>query len=233
MQNDDRKLDCWNERIMKKLLFILLLSPLSFANIPASVFKSNDVSLIEKTCKAHWKFQVDINKCKDSWLLAKSPKDIYLPYSLEGDKEKETIAKEPSEIAVLQTELNKMLELKTYNNGCRTVVCITAWLEDYGFFLVGDNSSFLGFRKDNQLYGWTDSTTLNDKGESFGFNMEGAYEVNHYRNEDDRFSITLYGGKNECTYGVTKKGKYYWFDRVTGNYSNICPSMLMERVKLP
>ena len=217
---------------MKKLLLLLLLSPLGFTNIPASVFKTNE-TIIGKTCIESWKYQSDIDKCVDSWLLAKSQKDIYLPENLEGYKETQTITKKPSEFSALQNELNKMVELKTYSTGCRTNLCITAWLEGYIFNLVGDNTSFLAFKRDNQLFGYTDSTTLNDKGESFGFNMIGAYEVGYYSDKDDSFILRLYSGKNECSYVVEKKGKYYWFDRTSSNYSNICPSMLMERIRLP
>jgi len=217
---------------MKKLLLLLLLSPLGFTNIPASVFKTNE-TFIGKTCKESWKYQADINKCVDSWLLAKSQKDIYLPENLEGYKGTQTTTKKPSEFSALQNELNKMVELKTYSTGCRTKLCITAWLVDYGFFLTSDNTQFLAFRKDNELNGYLDSTTKNDDGETFGFRMKGAYEVGFIDNKDDRFDVTIYAWKNECTYRISKKAKYYWFDKIKANYSNICPSMLMERVRLP
>jgi hypothetical protein len=103
-------------------------------------------------------------------------------------------------------------------------------LDDSAFSLTSNSNEFFHFMSDGILDGYSMSSTKDEDGNDWGFDMQGAWEVT-YGNEDKGY-VSIYAGKLECRYSISKKGKLYWFEKIEANYSNICADMLMKRTKL-
>lgn len=103
-------------------------------------------------------------------------------------------------------------------------------LNDSAFYLTSNSNEFFHFMSNGILDGYTMSSTKDDDGKDWGFDMQGAWEIT-YGNEDEGH-VSIYAGKLECRYSISKKGVLYWFEKIEANYSNICVDMLMKRQKL-
>ena len=100
-----------------------------------------------------------------------------------------------------------------------------------GFRFENNTSSshYLYFKEGGELFGWL---PLSDS--ENGLQMTGAWEVDVLGNSKELLYITIYAGQAECRYSMSKKGtSFYWFENLKKNYSNICPSMLTKRIRIP
>ena len=98
--------------------------------------------------------------------------------------------------------------------------------------LTSNKTEWFRFAEDGTLSGWinsTDSTDQTKDKEQLGYNMAGVWEISDYGYSTvNKGHIAIFSGKLQCNYSVSKKANLYWFEKQKANYSNICPSMLME-----
>ena len=102
----------------------------------------------------------------------------------------------------------------------------TTQLEDTYFEQNTNKANWLGFKKEGETIGWMPLTGDGER----GIEMNGAWEVTYAT--ADYVQVTLYAGQSECTFSVSQKGKLWWFEQTSANYSNICPSTLMKKQKV-
>ena len=102
----------------------------------------------------------------------------------------------------------------------------TTQLEDTYFEQNTNKANWLGFKKEGETVGWMPLTGDGER----GIEMNGAWEVTYAT--ADYVQVTLYAGQSECTFSVSQKGKLWWFEQTSANYSNICPSTLMKKQKV-
>jgi hypothetical protein len=218
--------------IMKKLLALLLLSPLAFAELDVGEIKS-----VESTCNYYFSSVTDIKKCKESFKTADSLSEVYLPKGAEmkTPNELKSAGKSVVETPYTAPKKLKVVTCKTNDYACKERVSKgyqEVWkdvLVNTSFELTSNKVEWFGFFEDGQLTGYTYSTDTDDKGEAFGFNMNGAWEMSSYSYSTiDYAYVDLFAGKLQCTYKVSKKGKLFWFEQKKANYNNVCPSMLMS-----
>ena len=220
---------------MKKLLTLLLLSPLAFAE---------QGNIIEANCRAFWgSSSKDIVKCINTWKNASQWGDVHVPVGAEPNLNinPEAMYLPPADMETYDASKKPRAEICPdwrangsnqghYNCQERNNKKFKRWWKPQ---IVGSRfrqntnpSNWLLFEAEGVLDGWL---PLTDDGER-GINMSGAWELNYASENSVRF--TLYAGQSECTFEISKKGKLYWFKQSTANYSNICPSTLMIRTKI-
>lgn len=220
---------------MKKLLTLLLLSPLAFAE---------QGNIIEANCRAFWgSSSKDIVKCINTWKNASQWGDVHVPAGAEPnlninpeamylpptDMETYDASKKP--IAEICPEWSSYGDNAGYKScSARNQTKFKRWWKPQ---IVGSRfkqntnpSNWLLFEAEGVLDGWLPLT--NDA--ELGIEMSGAWEITYAT--ADYVQVTLYAGQSECTFSISKKGKLYWFKQSTANYSNICPSTLMIRTKI-
>ena len=216
---------------MKKLLALLLLSPLAFAELDMDEIKS-----VESTCNYYFDLTTDIKKCMDSFKTAMKLSEVYLPKGAEmkSPNELKSAGKNVVEIPYTATKKSKVDTCASDDYDCKRRVSEhhqAIWktvLENESYALTSNKNEWFGFFADGRLMGYTYATDNNDDGEPFGFNMGGAWEMSSYGYSTvDRSFVELFAGKLQCTYMISKKGKLLWFEQKQRNYNNVCPSMLM------
>lgn len=113
-----------------------------------------------------------------------------------------------------------------------SVAAANWWTEQMVGFRFENNTSsshYLYFKEGGELFGWLPISDSEN-----GLQMTGAWEVDVLGNKKEKLYITIYAGQAECRYSVSKKGtSFYWFENFKKNYSNICPSMLTKRIRIP
>lgn len=238
---------------MKKLfILLLLLSPFAFS-------KPNNP--IDATCYFYWDTQVDRDTCISSLKKAKNFEDGYLPPNAEMKtvaEYKKKIGEDNSRVSdyfimpppstpktkqkTTEPKIDKPPNCDFYKkNDTQWSECIVKrnkayqkiWkqeLDDSAFYLTSNSNEFFHFMSNGILDGYTMSSTKDDDGNDWGFDMQGAWEITY--GYENAVNISIYAGKLECKYSISKKGTLYWFEKREANYSNICADMLMKRQKL-
>lgn len=219
---------------MKKLLALLLLSPLAVAE-ETEFFEVSDIASVESTCNYYFDSGIDITKCMDSFKTAKKLTEVYLPKDAEMKTPNDLKSKGKSVDATPLTTSNKV-DIKPCKNddyACRrrsSEAYQKLWkkeLDGKYFELTSNKNEWFSFWKDGTMYGYTYATdSTKDTGR---FNMSGAWEMSDWGYSGvDYAYMELFAGKLQCTYQVSKKGKLFWFEQKEANYNNVCPSMLMK-----
>jgi len=219
---------------MKKLLAIILLIPLAYGNNYAEV---KDVPSVESTCNYYWDLQSDVEECLQTFKTAKSLFEVWLPVGAEMKTPNELKNKGKPVLVAPKTSSSKVdiKSCKYDDYACRersSKAYQKIWkkeLDGQVFELTSNITEWFGFWEDGTLNGFTYSTDKNDDGESYGFNMLGAWQMSDFTYSTvDYAYVELFAGKLQCVYEVSKKGKLFWFEQKKVNYNNVCPSMLMK-----
>ena len=205
---------------MNKYLLLILLGFGSFA-----INASGISNIIESNCNIFWKgSQTDIDLCIKTWKEADSWSDVHAPSDanpsfLQNKKEETLIDKLPS---------NSISPIVPH--GATSKQFSTSFKDEikgFTFVLNTDPRQYLSFKSKDELKGQLRTINSGDK-ENWFETFDGAYEVKQF---DETF-VYLYSGQMQCTYQVNKRGQYYWFKKISANYSNICSDLLMMRVAL-
>jgi hypothetical protein len=202
-------------------------------------------NIIEANCEAFWgSSSKDIVKCINTWKNAKQWGEVHAPLGAEPNSEftkpeNKYIAESYNQ--ALDASKKPIAEIcpewTDYGDNAGSKGCATRnqtkfkrwWttqLEDTHFEQNTNKANWLGFKKEGETIGWMPLTGDGER----GIEMNGAWEVTYAT--ADYVQVTLYAGQSECTFSVSQKGKLWWFEQTSANYSNICPSTLMKKQKV-
>lgn len=221
---------------MKKLLTLLLLPPLTFAQME---------NIIDAQCRDMWgSSSKDIVKCIETWKNSNQWSDVHVPEGAEPNPDlpyNKVIKPIPIDsdlsFSIPQPKAEICPDWRADGNNFLRNSCETRnstkfkkwWRQEivgYMFKQNNDSSNWLHIQKGGVLSGWLPITDDSER----GIDMNGAWELKYADANIARF--TFYAGQSQCTYAISKKGKLYWFAQSSANYSNICPSLLTTRNKV-
>ena len=193
---------------MKRLLTLLLVSPLAYAEIPT----------IDATCNFYWSYSGDIDKCIKSFKKAKSIEEAYLPQGAEM-KSPDDLKKDIIKLSELQQKLKEKPKEQTADEVFRdNLVGKRLVNSSHGFY--GEAKSYLNFNKDGSFVARIEGHGV-DGVDTF---WDGAYVFNGQ-------DVTIYSDIYECRYTMRKVGKFFKFSILFSsnrNYGNICADLLMK-----